>query len=56
MRNSYFLFTEPNIEIDISCDKCKAKGYVLCKNEGYVEFLEAGVVNPKVLEMNGYDS
>jgi phenylalanyl-tRNA synthetase alpha chain len=56
MRNSYFPFTEPSIEIDISCDKCNAKGCVHCKNEGYVEVLGAGIVNPKVLEMNGYDS
>lgn len=55
MRNSYFPFTEPSIEIDISCDKCNSDGCVNCKNTGYIEILGAGIVNPKVLIMNGYD-
>ena len=55
IRNSYFPFTEPSIEIDISCDKCNSNGCVNCRNTGYIEILGAGMVNPKVLIMNGYD-
>lgn len=55
IRNSYFPFTEPSIEVDVSCDKCGSNGCTNCKNDGYIEILGAGIVNPKVLIMNGYD-
>ena len=55
IRNSYFPFTEPSIEVDISCDKCNSNGCTSCKGTGYIEILGAGIVNPKVLVMNGYD-
>ena len=54
-RNSFFPFTEPSIEVDINCDKCNGKGCHNCKNTGYIEVLGAGIVNPNVLIMNGYD-
>ncbi|MBP5301410.1 MAG: phenylalanine--tRNA ligase subunit alpha [Bacilli bacterium] len=56
LRNSFFPFTEPSIEMDISCDNCCGVGCYKCKNTGYIEVLGAGIVNPKVLEMNGYNS
>ncbi len=55
-RPSYFPFTEPSIEVDVSCPQCHGKGCKLCKNTGYLELLGAGVVNPKVLDYNGIDS
>ena len=55
LRSSYFPFTEPSVEVDVSCDKCGGKGCPSCKGTGYLEILGAGVVNPHVLEMNGYD-
>lgn len=54
-RSSYFPFTEPSVEVDISCFNCKGKGCSLCKNTGWIEILGAGMVNPKVLTMSGYD-
>ena len=55
-RPSYFPFTEPSIEVDVSCPQCHGQGCKLCKNSGYLELLGAGVVNPKVLDFNGIDS
>ena len=54
-RPSYFPFTEPSYEVDVSCFKCGGKGCNLCKQTGWIEVLGSGMVNPNVLEMNGYD-
>lgn len=54
-RPSYFPFTEPSVEVDISCFKCKGKGCPTCKGSGWIEILGAGMVHPNVLKMNGYD-
>ncbi len=56
LRPSFFPFTEPSVEVDISCFKCKGKGCNVCKNSGWIEILGAGMVHPNVLEMAGYDS
>ncbi|MGY3749507.1 phenylalanine--tRNA ligase subunit alpha [Vagococcus acidifermentans] len=56
MRPSYFPFTEPSVEVDISCFKCGGKGCNVCKHTGWIEILGAGVVHPQVLEMSGIDS
>ncbi|MGI6136289.1 MAG: phenylalanine--tRNA ligase subunit alpha [Christensenellales bacterium] len=55
-RPSYFPFTEPSVEVDLSCAMCHGKGCFLCKNTGWLELLGAGVVNPIVLENCGIDS
>lgn len=55
-RPSYFPFTEPSVEVDISCYNCEGKGCNICKHTGWIEILGAGMVNPKVLEMCGFDS
>lgn len=55
-RPSYFPFTEPSIEVDVSCFKCGKEGCSICKNTGWIEILGAGMVHPNVLEMCGYDS
>lgn len=55
-RPSYFPFTEPSVEVDVSCFKCGGKGCSLCKSTGWIEVLGAGMVHPNVLEMCGYDS
>lgn len=55
-RPSYFPFTEPSVEVDISCYNCDGKGCSICKHTGWIEILGAGMVNPKVLEMCGFDS
>lgn len=55
-RPSYFPFTEPSVEVDVTCCKCGGKGCNLCKGTGWIEILGAGVVNKKVLEMSGIDS
>ncbi len=55
MRSSYFPFTEPSIEADISCFECGGKGCRLCKGTGWIELLGGGMVHPHVLEMNGFD-
>ena len=55
LRPSYFPFTEPSIEVDVSCFKCHGKGCGLCKGTGWIEILGAGMVNNNVLEMCGYD-
>lgn len=54
-RPSYFPFTEPSAEVDIGCHLCFGKGCRICKNTGWIEILGAGVINPKVFEMVGYD-
>ena len=55
MRSSYFPFTEPSVEVDVSCFKCGGSGCSTCKGTGWIEILGAGMVNPHVLEMCGYD-
>ena len=54
-RPSYFPFTEPSVEVDVSCFNCGGKGCSLCKNSGWIEVLGAGMVDPYVLRMNGFD-
>jgi len=54
-RPSFFPFTEPSAEIDISCVICKGAGCNVCKNTGWIEILGAGMINPKVFEKAGYD-
>lgn len=56
LRPSYFPFTEPSVEADISCFKCGGKGCNVCKSTGWIEVLGAGMVHPNVLEMAGIDS
>lgn len=55
LRSSFFPFTEPSVEIDITCANCGGKGCSMCKDTGYIEILGGGMVNPRVLELNGYD-
>lgn len=55
-RPSYFPFTEPSVEMDVTCSICGGKGCRVCKDTGWVEILGAGVVNPHVLDMCGLDS
>lgn len=55
-RPSYFPFTEPSIEVDVSCFNCGKKGCSICKNTGWIEILGAGMVHPNVLNACGYDS
>ncbi|MBI4827028.1 MAG: phenylalanine--tRNA ligase subunit alpha [Nitrospirae bacterium] len=55
LRPSFFPFTEPSAEIDISCVMCKGKGCNVCSNTGWIEILGAGMINPKVYEKAGYD-
>lgn len=54
-RPSYFPFTEPSVEVDVTCFNCGGKGCSLCKKTGWIEVLGAGMVHPHVLEMSGYD-
>ena len=54
-RPSYFPFTEPSYEVDVSCFKCGGKGCNICKQTGWIEILGSGMVHPNVLKMNGYD-
>lgn len=56
LRPSYFPFTEPSAEMDISCHLCGGKGCSFCKHTGWVEILGCGMVDPAVLEANGIDS
>ena len=56
MRPSYFPFTEPSAEMDVSCTLCKGKGCSMCKGSGWLEILGCGMVHPRVLELNGIDS
>ncbi|MBR3119290.1 phenylalanine--tRNA ligase subunit alpha [Oceanobacillus profundus] len=55
LRPSFFPFTEPSVEMDISCKVCDGKGCSVCKGTGWIEILGGGMVHPKVLEMGGYD-
>ena len=54
-RPSYYQFTEPSVEVDITCVNCHGKGCSVCKNTGWVTVVGAGVVHPNVLRMSGYD-
>lgn len=54
-RSSYFPFTEPSVEVDVSCFNCHGKGCPTCKGSGWIEILGAGMVHPNVLKMSGYD-
>ena len=54
-RPSYFPFTEPSYEVDVTCFKCGGKGCSLCKKTGWIEVFAAGMVHPNVLKMGGYD-
>lgn len=56
LRPSYFPFTEPSVEVDVSCFECGGQGCKLCKGTGWIEILGAGIVNKKVLENCGIDS
>ncbi|MDI9518944.1 MAG: phenylalanine--tRNA ligase subunit alpha [Bacillota bacterium] len=56
IRPSYFQFTEPSIEVDVSCHMCDGVGCPVCKGTGYIEILGAGMVHPNVLEMANIDS
>ena len=55
-RPSFFPFTEPSAEVDLTCANCRGEGCRMCKGTGWIEVLGAGMVNPKVLEMCGIDS
>jgi phenylalanyl-tRNA synthetase alpha chain len=55
LRPSFFPFTEPSVEVDVSCSKCDGVGCSMCKNTGWIEVLGAGMVNNHVLEMCGYN-
>ena len=55
LRPSFFPFTEPSVEVDVSCFKCEGKGCNICKYTGWIEILGAGMVHPKVLKMSGID-
>ena len=55
MRPSYFPFTEPSAEVDVSCNICHGKGCNICKGTGWLEILGCGMVDPNVLEANGID-
>ena len=55
-RQSFFPFTEPSAEVDLTCVNCHGKGCRVCKGTGWIEVLGAGMVNPKVLDMCGIDS
>ena len=54
-RPSYYQFTEPSVEVDITCVSCHGKGCPVCKHTGWVTVVGAGVVHPNVLRMSGYD-
>ncbi|MEC5421988.1 phenylalanine--tRNA ligase subunit alpha [Virgibacillus sp. C22-A2] len=55
LRPSFFPFTEPSVEMDISCKVCNGEGCSVCKGSGWIEILGAGMVHPNVLKMAGYD-
>lgn len=55
LRPSFFPFTEPSVEVDVTCYMCKGAGCRICKETGWLEILGAGMVHPRVLEMAGYD-
>jgi phenylalanyl-tRNA synthetase alpha chain len=54
-RPSYFQFTEPSVEVDVSCHICNGAGCNVCKGSGWIEILGAGMVHPHVLDMAGID-
>ena len=54
-RPSYYQFTEPSVEVDITCVNCHGKGCSVCKRTGWVTVVGAGIVHPNVLRMSGYD-
>lgn len=54
-RPSFFPFTEPSVEVDVSCSACGGKGCRVCKGAGWIEILGAGMVHPRVLKMGGID-
>ena len=56
LRPSYFPFTEPSVEVDVSCFKCGGEGCNVCKKTGWIEIMGAGMVHPRVLEMSGIDA
>lgn len=56
LRPSYFPFTEPSAEVDVSCNICKGKGCNVCKGTGWLEIMGCGMVDPNVLEASGIDS
>jgi len=55
LRPSFFPFTEPSAEVDVSCMMCGGSGCRVCKHTGWLEILGSGMVHPRVLEMSGYD-
>ena len=55
MRPSYFPFTEPSAEVDVSCNLCGGKGCNVCKHTGWLEIMGCGMVDPNVLEASGID-
>lgn len=55
LRPSYFPFTEPSVEVDVSCAKCGGDGCNICKQTGWIEVLGSGLVHPNVLEAGGFD-
>ncbi|WP_059103851.1 phenylalanine--tRNA ligase subunit alpha [Shouchella shacheensis] len=55
LRPSFFPFTEPSVEVDVSCGLCGGKGCRVCKHTGWIEILGSGMVHPRVLEMSGFD-
>ncbi len=54
-RPSFFPFTEPSVEVDVTCSECKGKGWRVCKGSGWIEILGAGMVHPRVLQSCGID-
>lgn len=56
LRPSFFPFTEPSVEVDVTCKMCGGEGCSVCKRTGWIEILGAGMVHPNVLEMAGFDS
>ncbi|MFV0246433.1 MAG: phenylalanine--tRNA ligase subunit alpha [Mycoplasmatales bacterium] len=55
MRPSYFPFTEPSVEVDVTCTECRGKGCNICKDTGFIEILGAGITHKEVLSKAGYD-
>jgi phenylalanyl-tRNA synthetase alpha chain len=55
LRPSFFPFTEPSVEVDVTCMKCHGDGCRVCKQTGWLEILGSGMIHPRVLEMSGYD-
>lgn len=56
LRPSFFPFTEPSVEVDVSCAKCNGAGCNVCKQTGWIEILGAGLIHPNVLTMTGFDA